>query len=63
VDAKRQLEIMLSHNGRARWGTYPGKGKDGQFIFPGQKSPLKDIFTDFYFPELKRLESEWRAKR
>jgi hypothetical protein len=63
VDAKRQLEIMLSYNGRGRWGTYPGKAKDGQFIFPGQKTPLKDLFTDFYFPELKRLEGEWRAKR
>ncbi|NQT16379.1 MAG: hypothetical protein HQ582_26715 [Planctomycetes bacterium] len=63
VDGKRQLEIMLSYNGRARWGTYPTTSKDGQLVFPGQKTRPKDLFTEFYFPELKRLQQQWRAGR
>ena len=61
VDARRQREIMFSYNGRARWGTYPRTTKDGQFVFPGQNAPPKDLFTEFYVPELKRLEQRWRA--
>jgi len=63
VDAKRQREIMLTYNGRARWGTYPRKDKDGNYVFPGQKGPLSGLMVDWYFPELDRLERAWRAGR
>ncbi len=63
VGGRDQLQIMLSYNGRARWGTYPSTTKDGHFIFPGEKTPPKDVFTEFYFPELDRLEQQWRVGR
>ena len=62
-DAKQQRQIMLSYNGRSRWGTYPSKSQEGEFVFPGQNGPLKGLFVDWYFPELDRLEKEWRAGR
>ena len=63
VDAKTQKQVMFGYNGRGRWGTYPRKDADGNSIFPGQDGRLTGFFVDWYFPELDRLEQEWRAGR
>ena len=63
VDAKTQKQVMFGYHGRGRWGTYPRHDKDGNYVFPGQESPLTGFWTDWYFPELERLEQEWQKGR
>jgi len=63
VDGKTQKQVMFRYNGRGRWGTYPSKNAAGEYIWPGQTGPLTGFWVDWYFPELERLEREWRAGR
>jgi len=63
VDAKTQKQVILRYNGRGRWTTYPRRNKAGELIWPGQLGPLSGFWVDWYFPELDRLEREWRAGR
>ena len=63
TDAKQQKTIMLGYNGRGRWGTYPRRNEKGDYVWPGQLGPLTGLWVDWYFPELERLEREWRAGR
>ncbi len=48
---KRQLQIMLDLNGRARWG------------YPGTNLERDILFTEWYFPVLDRMEARWRAEQ
>ena len=63
MDGKTQKQVMLHYNGRARWGTYPRKNAAGEYVWPGQFGPLTGSWVDWYFPELERMEREWRAGR
>jgi hypothetical protein len=48
VDLKGRLEAMLKLHGRARW-PYPGSNKERD-----------DLFRNWYFPTLDRMESSYR---
>ncbi|MCD6360108.1 MAG: hypothetical protein J7M38_04525 [Armatimonadetes bacterium] len=56
-----QLTIMLSYNGRARLGVYPGRDAKGDFVWPGQDGKLENDWTRVYWPKLQQMRAEWEA--
>ena len=62
IPSEEQVRVMLSHNGRARLGVYPGGADaEGNRHWPGEGGTLDSNWTRVHWPELQQMREQWEA--
>ena len=62
LPSEEQVRVMLSHNGRARLGVYPGAADaEGDLYWPGEGGTLDNNWTRVYRPLLQQMREQWEA--